>query len=145
MEPLSVAASIVGILSAAAKVVEIVQPFITSMKDAPKLALTVYSEVNRVLVILNSLKLFLESIYATSSSRGSLVEIDHLRVLFTDGVLLFSDLETLLAPLEPLANGRIQAHQRLLWLTKKAAIDALMLRVEHFLTALSALLNIFQW
>ncbi|KAF2198835.1 hypothetical protein GQ43DRAFT_140468 [Delitschia confertaspora ATCC 74209] len=53
MNPLSVAASIVSILVAAGEVVEIVEPFVSSTKDAPKIAVFVYSEVNRVRIVVS--------------------------------------------------------------------------------------------
>lgn len=146
-DPLSVAASIVGILAAAGKIIEIVQPFVTNVRDAPKLAVTVHSEVNRVRIVLSSLETYLEDLSAQSTSRASFIQVDHIVVLFTDGVLLFSELETLLAPLKSLNDNtaQIQRRHRVLWASKKNAISTVMYRIQHFLTSLSSILNIFQW
>lgn len=148
MDPLSVAGSIVGILAAAAKVVELVQPFVTNTKDAPKLAISIHSEVNRVRMVLNSLKSILQDLSSPSTasqSRASVIQIDHIVVLFTDGVLIFSELESLLAPLSAPHDAQLQIRQRMLWASKKSAISAVMGRMQGFLVSLSAILNIFQW
>lgn len=65
MDPLSVSASIVGILAAASKVLEIVQPYVTTTTiHAPQITVSVFSEVNRVSIDLLSLKLILEDVHA---------------------------------------------------------------------------------
>ncbi|KAF2678247.1 hypothetical protein K458DRAFT_491307 [Lentithecium fluviatile CBS 122367] len=149
MDPLSVAASIVGILTAAAKVAEIVQPFVSNTKSAPRLAVQIANEVNSIRIVLSSLKLVLQELLtpsAHSASRASHVQVDHIVVLFTDGVLLFSELEALLAPLRAPENraSQLQFRQRVLWATKKNDISAVISRMQLFLASLSGLLNIFQ-
>jgi hypothetical protein len=57
-DPLSVAASIIGILAATVKVAEIVQPYISNAKDAPKIALRVPTEVQRVQLVLDCWRAF---------------------------------------------------------------------------------------
>ena len=147
-DPLSVAASIVGILAAAAKVVEIVQPFISNTKDAPKVADTVYTQVNQVRIILGSLETFLQDLSAPSSVRASFIQVECIVVFFTDGVLIFSELESLLSPLKLLNEDNsspLQLRQRISWGLKQSAISALMNRVRNFSASLSVMLNIFQW
>lgn len=148
MDPLSVAASIVGILAAAAKVAEILEPYVSASKDAPKLARTVHSEVSRVRIILEPLKELLQEVSNPSSpaaSYASYIRVDHLIVIFTDGVLLFSELETLIRPFRDSVNAQLQLRQRLLWASKRNAISEVLKRMHSFLTSLSALLNVLQW
>src|SRR4051812_28876466 len=118
MDPLSVTSSIVGILAAAGKVAEIVEPYISSTKDAHKIAISVYSEVNRIRAVLHSLQNFLTSLSNPSASpaRAGLIQVDQLVVTFTDGVLIFSELETMLGPLKMGSEGsQLQIWQRLQW------------------------------
>lgn len=147
-DPLSVAASIVGILAAAAKIVEIVQPFISDVSNAPKIALTIHTKVSHIQLVLKSLRDFLQNLATPSSSgRASFVQVDHIIILFTDGVILFSELEFLLSPLKLPNDSHPQTRlrQRMLWASKKNAISEAMARMQAFLTSLSAVLNIFQW
>jgi hypothetical protein len=143
MDPLSVAGSIVGILTAAAKVVEIVEPFISSTKDAPKIAVSVHREVNRVRMVLSSLQDILNGLSA-SPKRAAFIQVDQLVVTFTDGVLIFSELETILAPLMMPDQAQLPLVQRFQWASKKRVIYDVLQRLQGFLISLSAMLNIFQ-
>lgn len=147
MDPLSVAGSIIGILAAAGKVVEIVEPYVTSTKDAPKIAVSVHSEVNRVRTVLSSLHDILSNLSNSSISptRAAFVQIDPLIVTFTDGVLIFSELESIVAPLMPPSpNQGLPLMQRFQWAAKKNTIANILDRLQRFLVSLSAILNIFQ-
>lgn len=101
MDPLSIAGSIVGIIAAAAKVMEMVQPFASNIKDAPNLAVTVHNEVNCARIVLASPKAILKDLPtpAYSAARASFIQVEHLVVI------LFSELETLLASLKVPHNG----------------------------------------
>lgn len=144
MDPLSVAGSIVGILTAAAKVVEIVEVFVSSTKDAPKIARSVYSEVDRVLILLNSLKAFLDDL-SISSKRAAYIQVEHLQIVFTDGVLIFSELDSIVGPLMTPDQTPLQFAKKLQWATKKRAISDVLDRLRGFQISLSPMLNIFQW
>lgn len=148
MDPLSVAGSIIGILAAAGKVTELVEPYVTSTKDAPKIALSVHREVNRVRTVLSSLQNILENLSSPSNTqrRAAFVQIEPLVVTFTDGVLIFSELESIVAPLlPPDQNQGLPLMQRFQWAAKKNAISNVLDRLQRFLVSLSAMLNIFQW
>ena len=150
MEPLSVAASIIGILAAAGKVAEIVQPLVSSSAVASQLARQVYNEVSSIRTVLTSLKAVLQDLatpLGRANARACYVQIDSLVVLFTDGTLLFSELEALLQPFKLPATGTVQLlfRERALWVKRKNEIVNSISRMQRFLTALSALLNIFQW
>ena len=111
MDPLSVAASIIGILTATTKVAEIVFALISDAKAASDLADTIYFQALHVKSVLAPLKSMLEDLATPAtqaSASASYVPIDHLVVLFTDGVLLFSRLEGLLQPFKPLDVGNAQ-------------------------------------
>ncbi|ORY02261.1 hypothetical protein BCR34DRAFT_84268 [Clohesyomyces aquaticus] len=147
VDPISVAASIVSILAAAAKVIEIVQPFVSNSKDAPKIAMQVHSEANCVRIILEPLKTLLQDISTPSSSaatHASFIRVDHLIVIFTDGVLLFAELESILGPLDIPNDAQPQLRHRVYWASKKNAISDVLRRVQHFLVSLSALFNVLQ-
>jgi len=143
-----VAGSIIGILAAAGKVTELVEPYVTSTKDAPKIALSVHREVNRVRTVLSSLQNILENLSSPSNTqrRAAFVQIEPLVVTFTDGVLIFSELESIVAPLlPPDQNQGLPLMQRFQWAAKKNAISNVLDRLQRFLVSLSAMLNIFQW
>lgn len=146
-DPLSVAASIIGILAAATKVGEFLGPYIATSKNAPKLATTIYSEVTRIQVVLTSMKNMISTLSTPASSfaRAKLIQVDQFIVLFTDGVLLFDELETMLEPLSLPDKDELSFRQRLQWASKKNSIIDVFNRLQRFQVTLSALLNIFQW
>lgn len=56
MDPLSVAASIAGPLSAAGAVVKVLTPYIAAARETPKLAVQINSEIQNITIILSSLQ-----------------------------------------------------------------------------------------
>jgi hypothetical protein len=127
-DPLSVAASIIGILAAAAKVTETVQPWVSNVRSAPKLALQVFREVSSVRMVLASLETILKDLGTPSvQATARHIQVDYVVVLLTDGVLLFSELDALLAPLKApdtgQSNPQMPLHQRTLWASKKSDVS----------------------
>ena len=59
MDPLSVTASVVGILGAATKVSSVLITFVQSTKSAPRLAYTVLAEVNGLSTTFSHLQTYL--------------------------------------------------------------------------------------
>ncbi|KAF2727654.1 hypothetical protein EJ04DRAFT_132590 [Polyplosphaeria fusca] len=162
MDPLSVSASILGILTAAGKVVELVQPYVAVALHTPQVAVSILSEVNRMRIVLFSLKRILDNVH-TRLGRAAFIQVDQLIVMFTDGVLIFAELEAMLEPLKmkgsaegatgvanlerQISGGegwRMDSGARMLWARKKLDIDRLLERLQVFLISLTAMLNIFQ-
>lgn len=99
MDPISVAASFVGLLGAAAKISSILNSVVRSARTAPKLARNTLIEVNDITVCLNQLQTFLLRTQTTHRSQESLVLVDQVLVILSDCVLIFSELEQTLDPL----------------------------------------------
>lgn len=68
MDPISAAASMIGLVEAANKVSSLLFKFIRSVKEAPKLASTVLQEVSDISACLRKLQTFLKGAEATSRS-----------------------------------------------------------------------------
>ncbi|KAF2178273.1 hypothetical protein K469DRAFT_695583 [Zopfia rhizophila CBS 207.26] len=141
MDHLSVAGSIVGILTAVGRVAEIVEPFVSTTKDAPKIAVSVHNEVNRVRMVLSPLQGILETLSSssTSTTRAAFVQVDELVVTFTDGVLMFSELESILSQLKMPDPTQIELRYCLQWAWKESAISEVLERLQKFLGSLSAI------
>src|SRR5689334_2412527 len=99
MDPLSVAASIIGILAAATKVVELLKPVISGVTEAPKNASVLCSRVENSRTVLAALQKLFNNLNATPRKRKELIPLDHLIIALTNGVLLFSELEALVLQL----------------------------------------------
>jgi hypothetical protein len=144
MDPLSVMASVVGLLSAAAEVSKILTSVASRLRDAPAQMHSTLSEVNSIRAALISLHKFLLRVADTPSPRAAYIELDQLIATLTDAVMTFSDLEALIKPLS-LAQGsdNLQARVKLVW--RESSITATLRRLQDHKSSLSLMLNIIQW
>lgn len=142
MDPLSVTASIVGLLSAAGQAIQILTPILSALKDTKKVASTVYSELTHLRTVLSALQILFDDLDSVPKARAMLIPIDQLVAVFTDGVILFSELEAVVLPLrEPKDSIR----SRIQWFQKEGAIQASLSRLQIFRSSISLMLNILQW
>ena len=143
MDPMSAAASIIGLLGAAAKVSEVLLKFIRSVNGAPKLAQSVLMEVADVNACLSQLQRYLQRTLSTSSSQEQLLMVQDLVAILSNCVLIFSDLEQTvdsLKPVEPMQPWRLAQ-----WLSKEQAISALLVRMQQSKLSLSLMLTTLTW
>ena len=143
MEAISAAAAIVGLLGAAAKVSQVLVKFISNVKDAPKLAQKVLTEVSDVSACLNQLQKYLQGALSTSSSQERLLMVEQLVVALSNCVLIFSELEETLdslKPAEPMQPWRLAR-----WLFKEREISALVVRLQQSKLSLSLMLTTLTW
>ncbi|KAI0019151.1 hypothetical protein F4780DRAFT_459836 [Xylariomycetidae sp. FL0641] len=143
-DPLSVAASILGILAAAGKVVEILSPIVSAVKDAPMLPRLIYSEVVSSRIILSALHDLVPLLAAKHRKRASLIQVDQIIAILSDGVLVFSELEAL-SPSLPVPGTLITLPNRLQWARKENTLSSILTRLENFKSSISLVLNIIQW
>jgi hypothetical protein len=101
MDGLSVAASITGILLAAAKV----SSPLARVRDIPHTFSTVLIEIRHIKIVFSALQNFLDRAARVIGPRAALIQLEDVVVILTQTVLVFSELETLVAPLA--ARGRV--------------------------------------
>src|ERR1041385_173266 len=94
-DPLSVGASIVGLLAAAGKIIEVLSPVVSSVKNVPRLAASLKSEAERVRLALATLQRLLEQVELMPLARTALIQVDDILTILTDGVQILSELEIL--------------------------------------------------
>lgn len=150
MDPLSVIASVAGIITAASEAIKVLGPYVTATKDAPKIASQVLSEVLAVKTIVAALEQFAAALAnGTGPSRvqyASLVQVDQLLAVLTDGVLVFSELDALLQTLAPTEVGGSRARllSSMQWVRKKGALASLCTRLQAFKLSINCILSILQ-
>ena len=146
MDPLSVSASIAGLLSAAGAIAKVLGPYITAAQDAPKIAAQVSAEVHEATIILSALDRLARNMASVSVQRAALVSIDQVVAVLTDGVLVFSDLEASvgLLPVGASSATRMGIWSRLQWARKESEFVALLSRLQGFKSSISLILNILQ-
>ncbi|KAM5358563.1 hypothetical protein ACJZ2D_015177 [Fusarium nematophilum] len=146
MDPLSAIASVAGIATAAGEVAKILGPYITASSDAPKIAAQISSEALATQTILSALEQLASNFSAGNAKYASLIEVDQLVAVLTDGVLIFSDLEAVLQtlpPAEPMSpGGRLWSPMQ--WVRKKGSLTALFTRLQAFKLSVNCILSILQ-
>jgi hypothetical protein len=141
-DPLSVAASIIGILAAAGKVAETLGPVVSAFKDTTSTATTIYAEVNSSRIILTSLQALLNDLDQAPDTRRQLIQVDQLVAVLTDGVLIFNQLEPLVLQL---GNDIERWRTRVQWTRKKDKLDSFVSRMQLFKGSINVMLNILHW
>jgi len=113
MDPLSVAASVVGLLVATAKASQVLTAFIHNVKNAPTLAEHVLLEVSSISASLAQVQGYLTGTKSGSQARTRLLMVDQIVVTLTTCVMTFSELESILMSLN--VNQPQQKRARVAW------------------------------
>ena len=142
MDPLSVSASIVGLLSAATAITKSVTGFVESIKDAPKSTQNVLSEVADIRNCLLQLQSFLLGMNKASASRTSLLMVEQILVTLTGCVTTFSELDEML---DSVIRVEQSAIDKIKWVSKEKKISKLLLRLQSAKTSLGLMLTTLTW
>ena len=138
-DPLSIAAGMVGIVSAAARISSLSFKFTKATKDAPQQAQVIVTEVNDISGILSQLQSFLLGHEFSDRSRSSLLKVDQVVAIVSSCVLTFLELEKLLDELEV---DNLDAIDRIEWARKETIMAKLIQRIQNHKASLSLMLNI---
>ena len=138
-DPLSIAAGVVGVVSAAAHISLLLTKFTKSTIAAPQQAKVVLTEVSDIAGILSHLQSFLLGPESPNRSRTSLLRVEKVVTIVSGCVLTFSELEKLLDELE---TGDLDVLDCLKWARKESAIVDLIQRLQNHKASLSLMLSI---
>ena len=143
MDPLSVAASVIGVLSAAAKISSLLVTFVHNANAAPESAKSALREVRETDVCLRQLQCFLVGSMAVSNSRTSQVTVEQVLVILTECVSIFSTLEELVD------GSRLSTSfgiiDRLKWVHGEKKITPIISRLRSSKVSLNLILTILTW
>ena len=143
MDPISAVASIVGLVGAAAKISETLFKFVTSVKDAPKLASCVLQEVSDTSACLSQLESYLVGTKTTSRSHENLLNVEQIVVVLSNCVLIFSELEEIVESLKP--SDPIQSSRLGQWVLKERIIKDLFTRLHNSKASLNLMMTTLTW
>ena len=142
MDPLSVTASVAGILKAAVEVVSIVG----TVKDAPESARSIMVEVTHIKIVISALQKFIDRSTRLDAQRAALIQLEDVIVILTQTVLVFSELEAIVKSLS--LNGGVGLsglRGRIAWTWQQTAALRLASQLQQHKTSLSLVLQIMQW
>ena len=145
MDGISVAASILGLVGAAAKVTVYLNALVTSVKMAPKLAQSVLLEVSDVSICLSQLQQLLLGMEMGSKSQERLIAIQQLIVVLSNCVSIFSELEEILEPLYLTASVPMSKTKIARWLYREQSISTLLIRLQASKQSLTLIVTTLNW
>lgn len=143
MDPVSVSASILGLLGAATKVSEVLTKFIRSVRDAPKSAQRLVTEVDDLKLCFHQLQDYIVVENSSARSRKTMIMLDQLCIILTHCVMLFSELEHALDGLVP--RNRISIGSRFKWVSKESTMSNLLQRLQSSKLSLNLVLTTLTW
>ena len=145
MDPLSVTASIVGILAAAGKISELLHTVVISAKEAPQIVTALMFEVDDVRSAFASLQSLLVDLSSAPPRRTAMVQVDRLIVTLTETVLTFSELETVVTPLVVSKGQKYPLRTRLKWTRVEQNCERMVAKLQRHKSSVSLMLNVLQW
>jgi len=143
MDPLSVSAAVVGILTAAASITNCIGGLLNSTNGAPESVRHVQTEVGGIGTCLDELRAFLLGPRDTPRSRTTMLMVEQVIVTLTECVTAFSDLEKIL---EPFKTGQpIRIIERVKWARKKPSLGRIFRRLQVTKLSLNLMLTTLTW
>ena len=142
MEPLSVIASIFGILSAAASISKVLRVTLERSKNVPKSIQDLESEVNEIRKALEQLQAFVLQKAQVSRSQASLIMAEQVVVTLVGCVTTFSQLESFADTLK--SDEEIGIMDRIRWMTKADAIAEMISKLQNHKLSLIMMLMILE-
>lgn len=143
MDPLSVAAGVIGVVTAAAQVSKILTTIVKNTKAAPKLCASTLTEVNDFKAILTHLQTFLLGTATAPKNRASLILVEQVIVTLTGCVTTFSELDEVLKGL--VTEEAISSLDRVKWAMKELTIAAIVQRLQTHKASITLMLTILDW
>lgn len=138
MDPLSIAASVAGLLTAAAQI----STLLSCIANAPTIAQTARFEMDDFASILTQLQPIVAGISRVTASRASMVEVEQLQLTLTGCVRTFSELH---AEVHRLSSARIGVRDRIKWAWAQSTIELLVRRLQSHKSTLTLMLCIITW
>ncbi len=145
MDGISVAAAILGLVGAAAKVTLYLNALVTSVKAAPRLAQSVLLEVSDVSICLSQLQRLLLGRELGSKSQERLIMIEQLVVVLSNCVSIFSELEEILESMDLMGSTPISKIKVTRWLRQQQAIITLLMRLQASKQSLTLIVTTLNW
>ena len=143
MDPLSLAASIAGLLALGGKVVSSLTAFVSSVNSAPNIVIHIRNETESLTAIFEQLQNILLQRTFPHVGRTSKVPVDHLVVMLTGCVVAFTELEAELDGLD--AVDEIGWWERIKWTQKEPTLKTIVNKLAVHKSSLNLMLTVLLW
>lgn len=143
MDPLSVAASIAGLLTASHQVSSAVGSIISSRRHGAKDAKKIKTTVDTLRSVLQQLQLLLLNQATIDARRASLILVDEIVATLTACVLTFSDLDDCVKELK--FDREIGLLDSVRWASRAPELRGHLVALESHKTALCLVISVLTW
>ena len=143
MDPLSIVASVTGILTVAAKISQVASNLVSAYGEAPPALQGIVVEMSGLSACLNELLPFLDRKDAASKSQMMSVSVKQMVIIASSCVLAISELQKIL---DGFGNSKsLSTRTRLRWVSNEKRVITLRSRIQMSISSLNLMLNIFSW
>ena len=140
MDPLSLSASVTGLLEAAGRLSSMLQ-FLSTIQNSPNVLMDCRLEIYQVKIALQSLDRYIHRIRLISPQRTKLIQIDNLIITLSEAMMTFFGFEDILRRLEEMSKGQALVS----WIRYSKPIKDHLARIQRLKTSLNMMLVIVQW
>ncbi|MCJ1247822.1 hypothetical protein MMC30_005037 [Trapelia coarctata] len=140
MDPLSVIAAVVGIMSAAAQVSSVLGNLISRSKNAPKSISDVKLEVDAIRGVLAQLQQFILRGSNKHQTRAAWIMVEQVVVTLAGCVVTFSEIEPFVETLQ--SDHTLGIMDRIRWASKASTITEVIARLQNHKLSLMMMVNI---
>lgn len=141
MDPLSVAASVTGLMMAGTQITALLQRLL----DAPSIAQAVEVEISHFVAVLSQLQPFVTGVSSAHQSRTSMVDVQQIQLILTGSVFTISELQAVVGTICQGSAGGIGFRDRVKWLWAESNITQLLQRLRDHKSSLTLILTLLTW
>ena len=145
MDPLSIAASVAGLLILSANIYSSLSSQLGKVSTAPRAAQDLLREVAETRLVIESMSSLVDSFARVPTSRRNMVPLEHVVMTLTHTILMFDDLKTFMDKSFVSLDTLNSVWQRLRWARREDRVKELVDRLWRQKVTISLILNILQW
>ena len=142
-DPLSVAASVLGLATVAVQVSTTIGNIINRARKAPKEISAVKLEVDTIHTILEQLQGFVLGTASASRSRTSLILINQMVAIISACVITFSELDAFTESLQ--SGDNMDLMDRFRWMSKSKDLSEILTNLQMHKNSLNLMVMILTW
>lgn len=143
MDPISISASVFGLVSAGTKIAATLRDVSSSLQDAPSHVGSLIQELTSMTAVLQQLQVYVSGRKAPEAERSSLILLEHVMATLTGGVTTYSKLEAVLQKVSK--TTVLSKFDRVKWVYYEKSIKDVVHDLQMYKSSLTLMLTILQW
>ena len=142
-EPISVIASITGLLAVTAKVAALAKEYIQKERNAPGSMSNVLQEMSDFSICLNQLQPFIQGTRTLPTPQRAAISRDQLIVMLSSSVVNLAKLEEIMDTFQ--TSQPLSVSNRVRWTRRETEVTELLTQIRASRSSLNLMLTIFNW